>query len=397
MPIQEILIGFMMLLALGLLGSLVIGARARRHVGMPELRRAVMAGLAALVFMSLRGLVPLVVVSVGGNSAILLGFAYLHLSLARSLNRPSRLLPLLATLFPPYVAGLIYFSVAQNSLDGRIGVASIGIAVLLGWTSRLAAQPVKPGLLIPVRWMYRLLLILIVLRIARFAVTALFDPNPNLHVLDPLQGLLIYLVLLGSLAQAAGTFWISICSEQEHDRVRADTDGLTGLLNRRAFEEMLVKQLDRAAGGAGEVSLLLVDLDSFKSMNDEFGHLAGDAVLRKVSGVLRRSVRSADALARFGGDEFAVLLCSEEPGQGRAVAERVRQNLIHLRHLPGGRRLTASLGVANALPGDTPLLLIERADRALYRSKNLGKNRLTHFDDEELSGSDHSLSSALIQ
>lgn len=397
MPIQEILIGFMMLLALGLLGSLVIGARARRHVGMPELRRAVMAGLAALVFMSLRGLVPLVVVSVGGNSAILLGFAYLHLSLARSLNRPSRLLPLLATLFPPYVAGLIYFSVAQNSLDGRIGVASIGIAVLLGWTSRLAAQPVKPGLLIPVRWMYRLLLILIVLRIARFAVTALFDPNPNLHVLDPLQGLLIYLVLLGSLAQAAGTFWISICSEQEHDRVRADTDGLTGLLNRRAFEEMLVKQLDRAAGGAGEVSLLLVDLDSFKSMNDEFGHLAGDAVLRKVSGVLRRSVRSADALARFGGDEFAVLLCSEEPGQGRAVAERVRQNLIHLRHLPGGRRLTASLGVANVLPGDTPLLLIERADRALYRSKNLGKNRLTHFDDEDFTGTDDSMTSALIQ
>lgn len=397
MPLREILIGFMMLLALGLVGSFVVGAKARKHVGMPELRWAILAGLVALVFMSLRGIIPLVAVSVGGDSAALLGFAFLHLSLARSLDRPSRLLPFLAALLPPYLAGLVYFSVLQNNLDGRIGVTSIGIAIMLGWTTLLAAQPVKTGLMVPMRWMYRLLIFLVFLRIARFVLTLVFDPNPNLHVLDPLQGLLIYLALLGSLAQTAGTFWISICSHQEHDRLRADTDGLTGLLNRRAFEEMLAKQLDRAQNGSIELSLLLVDLDCFKSTNDDFGHLAGDAVLRKVSGVLRRSVRSADALARFGGDEFAVLLTSEEPGQGRTVAERVRQNLIHLRHMPGGRRVTASLGVANALPGDTTLLLIERADRALYRSKNLGRNRLTHFDDEDFPDSAESMTSALIQ
>lgn len=396
MPTQEILVGFMMLLALALMGSFVIKTRTLKLAGIPELRWAILAGLAALVSMALRGRVPTMAVAVCGDSAILLGFALLHVSLARSLDRSPRLWPFLGTLLPVYIAGLVYFSVPQNSLDGRIGVSSIGIALMLAWTARLAAQPVKPGLTVPVRWMYRLLLFLVVLRIARFALTVVFDPNPNLHVLDPLQGFLIYVGVLGSVAQAAGTFWISICSQQEHDRLRADTDGLTGLLNRRAFEELLEKQLNRASSGAIELSLLLVDLDNFKGMNDEFGHLAGDTVLRKVSGVLRRSVRSTDALARFGGDEFAVLLNSDEPGQANTVAERVRQNLIHLRHLPGGRRLTASLGVANVLPGDTPLLLMERADRALYHSKNLGKNRLTHFDDHFVC-SDDPVASVMIQ
>lgn len=397
MPTWEILVGFMLLLMLGLAGSFVIKTRSLKLLGLRELRWALLAGLVALAFLVMRGPTPLAVVVVGGNAAILLGFAFLHLSLARSLDRPSRLFPFLGFLFPPYLLGLVYFSAVHNSFDGRLGVICVGVACMLAWTTRLAAQPVEPGLVVPVRWVYRLLLVLIVLRMARFVLTLLFDPNPNLLVLDPLQGLLIYVLVLGAVAQTAGTFWISICAQQEHHRVRAETDGLTGLLNRRAFEEMLEKQLNRASSGVLELSLLLVDLDSFKSMNDEFGHLAGDTVLRKVSGVLRRSVRSGDALARFGGDEFAVLLHSDEPGQGRAVAERVRQNLIQLRHLPGGRRLTASLGVANVLPGDTPLLLIERADRALYRSKNLGRNRLTHFDEEDFSATDDSMPSALIQ
>ncbi len=397
MPVQQIIVGYFMLLTVALAGTFVIKSKSRDLHGIREIRWAAMAGLAGLSMLMLRPVVSLVVVSVGGQTGLLLGFVFLYAALARALGRRPRVFPLIFFFLPIFVAAMTYFTVVDNSFDGRLAVMSIGVALMLAWTARLAAQPAPPGLAVPVRWMFRLLVLLVVLRIARLVITLLVDPHPNLIVLDPLQSLLVYLQVLGALAQAAGTFWISICAQQEEDRIRADTDGLTGLLNRRAFEEALIRQLELATAGEIELSLLLIDLDFFKSMNDEFGHLAGDTVLRRVSAVLRRSVRSGDALARFGGDEFAVLLCSDEPGQGKAVAERVRQNLIHMRGLPGGRKVTASLGAAEALPGDTPLLLLERADRALYHSKDLGRNRLTHFHEADPEESDRPAPTMLIQ
>lgn len=397
MPVMQIIIGYAMLLALGLAGTFVIKSKSRDLHGIAEIRWAMMAGLAGLAMLMLRHAVPLVIVTVGGQTALLLGFAFLYAALARALGRPPHLFPLLLFIVPVFVAAITYFTVVDNSFDGRLAVLSIGIALMLAWTARLAAQPAPLGLAAPVRWMFRLLILLVFLRIARLVITLVVDPHPSLIVLDPLQNFLIYLQVLGALAQGGGTFWISICARREDDRIRADTDGLTGLLNRRAFEEALIRQLERAAAGHIELSLLLIDLDFFKSMNDEFGHLAGDTVLRRVSAVLRRSVRAGDALARFGGDEFAVLLCSAEPGQGKIVAERIRQNLIHMRGLPGGRKVTASLGAAEALPGDTPLLLLERADRALYHSKDLGRNRLTHFHEAGPREVDHPAPTMLIQ
>ena len=397
MPTREVFIGYMMLLGLCLIGTFVTYSRKRFLQGIVDIRWAIVAGLVGLIFMLLRGMAPVLVVSVCGQTALLIGFAFLHRALARAVGRPARLLPFFPILLIAFVGGLAWFSIGDNNLNGRLTVATLGIAAMLAWTARLTVQPVKAGLIVPVRWMYRLLLLAVALRVIRVMVTLTLDPNPNLQLLDPVQSFLVYILVLAAMAQTAGTVWISICAQQEDDRIRADTDGLTGLLNRRAFEELLIRQLAQPCSQTAEISLLLIDLDFFKGMNDEFGHLAGDTVLRKVSGVLRRCVRSVDALARFGGDEFAVLLCSAELGQGMVVAERVRHSLIQMKNLPGGRKVTASLGVATSMPGDTPLLLIERADRALYRSKNLGRNRLTHFDDDDPPADSDPLASALIQ
>ena len=397
MPMRQVFVGYMLLLGLCLIGTFVTYSGKRLVQEIVDIRWSIITGMAGLLFMLLRGSAPVLVVAVCGQTAMLVGFAFLHRALALALDRPARLLPFLPILLVTLVGGLAWFSIGVNSLDGRLTVATLGIAAMLAWTAWLAAQPVKPGLVVPVRWMYRLLLLAVALRVIRVIVTLTFDPNPNLQVFDPIQSLLVYVLVLAAMAQAAGTVWISICAQQENDRARADTDGLTGLLNRRAFEELLIRQLTHPCSQTAEISLLLIDLDFFKGMNDQFGHLAGDTVLRRVSEVLRRCVRSVDALARFGGDEFAVLLCSAELGQGMVVAERVRQSLIQMKNLPGGRRVTASLGVATAMPGDTPLLLLERADRALYRSKNLGRNRLTHFDDDDPPVNGDPLASALIQ
>jgi diguanylate cyclase (GGDEF)-like protein len=398
MPTREVYIGYVLLLGLFLAGTYVIYSRRRILRGILEIRWAIFAGLIGLLFLLLRGVAPLPVIAVCGQSALLVGFAFLHRALAKVLDRPSRLSPFFPILLVAFAAGLAYFSVVDKNLNGRLTVSSLGIAAMLAWTARLAAHRVKSNLVGPVRWMYRLLILATALRVLRVVITLIFDPSPNLVVFDPIQGLLVYILVLGAMAQVCGTVWISVCAQQEDDRVRADTDGLTGLFNRRAFEELLNRQLAQPYSETSEISLLFIDLDFFKGMNDEFGHLAGDNVLQMVSGVLRSSIRPGDVLARFGGDEFAVLLCSAEPGQGVVIAERIRHNLVQMRNLPGGRKVTASLGVATAMPGDTPLLLLERADRALYRSKNLGRNRLTRFeDDDDSSAHDDALATAIIQ
>ena len=386
----------MLLVVLGLVGTLLIGSKGEQYAGVRELRAALVTGILAIGLFALRGHIPLLFVVVPGQTAALLSFAFLHGSLSRVLGRPSRLRLFLPLLLPPYCAALAYFTLVRNDVDVRVLIASAGVSAMLAWTLLLVREPAAARNA-PLRWMFWLLVLAIGLRVTRVAVTLTLDPNPNLTALDPIQNLIAYLILLSALAQAADTFWISVCAQREDDRVRADTDGLTGMLNRRAFEGILSTDMASLGKDSMELSLLLIDLDFFKTMNDEFGHQAGDKVLQSVSAALRRSLRPTDTMARFGGDEFAVLLRSAESGQALIVAERVRQNLVQMRDLPGKRQVTASLGVANACAGDTPSLLVERADHALYRSKGRGRNRLTHFGDDDPPAADNPLASALIQ
>jgi diguanylate cyclase (GGDEF)-like protein/PAS domain S-box-containing protein len=159
----------------------------------------------------------------------------------------------------------------------------------------------------------------------------------------------------------------------------AGTDELTGLINRRGFEEHLTRELDRAARRKSPLSLLLLDVDWFKNYNDEFGHLAGDEVLHRLALLLRSQARSTDIVARFGGEEFAVIL-PDTPGEGALVlAERFRDT-IEAAPWPG-RSVTASFGISTWNPALSPRdgrALLNDADRALYKSKGDGRNRVTH-------------------
>ena len=162
----------------------------------------------------------------------------------------------------------------------------------------------------------------------------------------------------------------------------AITDSLTGLLNRRALTERLSAELDRARRYDLVLTLLMIDLDHFKSINDTHGHLVGDEVLRDVSGILQKEVRTVDIAARFGGEEFVVVL--PETGEDGAItfAERVRVRIAERPVATGDGseplRITVSIGVA-AFPSpgiDEVDDLIARADEALYRAKAEGRNRV---------------------
>ena len=158
------------------------------------------------------------------------------------------------------------------------------------------------------------------------------------------------------------------------------TDVLTGLKNRRHFSEVLEASLSAARRGGQPLSLVMLDVDRFKSFNDEFGHPAGDEVLWAVSEALRRGVRAGDTAARYGGEEFILLFPGTGAATSRAITERLR-DAIAGRDWPL-RRVTASFGIATTLDGNsTAAALIDRADKALYRSKQRGRDRVTHEDD----------------
>jgi diguanylate cyclase (GGDEF)-like protein len=156
------------------------------------------------------------------------------------------------------------------------------------------------------------------------------------------------------------------------------TDALTGLPNRRGFLELAGHELERSGRAGDPCNLLMIDLDHFKEINDRHGHAAGDAVLRHVASLLRVVLRAQDVVARWGGEEFIVLLPDTASAAAAGVAEKVREALASSRWEHGGvvEGLTGSFGVAAHRHGQPLELTIAEADRALYRAKEAGRDRV---------------------
>ncbi|MBW8311513.1 MAG: diguanylate cyclase [Rhizobium sp.] len=170
---------------------------------------------------------------------------------------------------------------------------------------------------------------------------------------------------------------------EERLRELSATDGLTHIANRRAFDEALVREWERALRSGGPLSVVMADIDFFKRYNDLYGHIAGDACLQQVAAALKAGVRQGgDLVARYGGEEFVVVLAGADEGAARAVAEALRQRVeaLALPHEgnPATGVVTISLGVATCTPvrGREPTTLVEAADKQLYRAKEGGRNRV---------------------
>lgn len=164
----------------------------------------------------------------------------------------------------------------------------------------------------------------------------------------------------------------------------ARIDSLTGLLNRRGFDECFGYELERTRRGSGRLSLVLLDLDYFKEVNDRLGHAAGDGALERLGGVLMATKRQIDVAARVGGEEFALLLPDSDAEGAFTACERVRHRVRETLavQLPGHAErpfdgpLTVSLGIASfPVDGTSPAELLTAADRALYEAKRRGRDR----------------------
>ncbi|MDP1821911.1 MAG: diguanylate cyclase [Archangium sp.] len=161
----------------------------------------------------------------------------------------------------------------------------------------------------------------------------------------------------------------------------AVTDGLTQIANHRAFQDRLREEFRRAQRYDDPLALILVDLDHFKNVNDNFGHQVGDEVLFSMAACVKAAVRETDFVARYGGEEFAVLLPKTHLAGALTVAERIAAEMHKIKAGPAGLRVTASFGVSG-FPGrsvNTSEQLVRTADEALYRAKREGRNKISLF------------------
>jgi diguanylate cyclase (GGDEF)-like protein len=168
-------------------------------------------------------------------------------------------------------------------------------------------------------------------------------------------------------------------TEAEQYAHAAAIDPLSGLFNRRYLHVRLEEELERARRHQIPLALLMIDLDDFKMVNDRFGHLAGDTVIKEAAVILRRTVRMFDVCTRYGGEEFAILMPNSGAQSAATVAERIRRRIESYRFTEPGLSalsVTASIGLAVSTAQLLPRDLIERADQALYQAKTLGKNRV---------------------
>jgi diguanylate cyclase (GGDEF)-like protein len=165
---------------------------------------------------------------------------------------------------------------------------------------------------------------------------------------------------------------------QERLRLASLTDALTGLYNRRSLDEELEIEVERAAAQQHDLSIILLDIDDFKAINDAWGHPFGDKVLKALATAIRSSIRESDRPCRLGGEEFVVIMPEANLEEAWHAAERIRERFAALSfHTPACTevRATVSLGVVEFVTGETPASLIERVDRAMYRAKHRGKNQ----------------------
>jgi diguanylate cyclase (GGDEF)-like protein len=273
------------------------------------------------------------------------------------------------------LVGIAFFCFADPSLKARLYVMNFGLGVLTLIDAVSLGRAAKKTMDRMVFW------VLLVLGIQGFPRTLLsfgatgesrdmmaFVHSSYWRWMNSTYALLVVVVGLTLIAAV-----VVDVIEELHGR--AMEDPLTGLLNRRGFEEAARKQIAKAKGRC--LSVAVCDIDHFKTINDSYGHVDGDAVLVKVAELLRENLRRCDEVSRFGGEEFVMLLSDIHREDARDLIERLRRAIEETRFGSGnlrGRRITASFGIAEYRVGEELEDAIRRADRMLYAAKRNGRN-----------------------
>lgn len=361
--------------------ALVVGLVAER--GQRDGMTLWAAGLWSLTLahglFGLRGVVDASLSIVMGNALLSMSLALMGESLCQfHARRPHRLLlwaPVLTTL----LSGVVLLHAPPARVLVGTAVYAVQVVLLLAMLVRARAQTRGRGrALVILSW----LLVLPLLALRAMAAWRGHDVLADLSGTSLTLGLTFTIVLSGALFGTLGFVLMTRERAERHIRQMAMFDELTGLASRRSVLEALAQQVALARRSGRPLTVLMLDIDHFKQVNDQFGHLAGDAALRHVASILRARFRRQDLLGRFGGEEFLAMLPATSAAEGGLVlAETVRAALAAA---PAGAvgesglALTVSVGVAEVAPRAAASIeaVLRAADLAMYRAKLGGRNRV---------------------
>ncbi len=378
--------GYAAALVLMLVGFRGVRRSTPNLQGSRQLNWFILCGLFGVLLIGLRPWTPALVSIVLSNFLLFAGALFLYLAAADILETKSHLFPWPAGILIVALPLLVWFTYGNDQVLARLVIhATVLAAIFITTAVLLFRKHADPETRQPARACAWLLILATCLQGAwcLFEFRANPDGTTNFIHPDLMNVGFSYLSMVLGLAIVIGLLWLALTAHRLDLHKMAQTDSLTGLLNRRAFEEILRRELLRLDFGGGQMGIALIDLDYFKQVNDSLGHFAGDDVLRRIALVLRDGTRPSDVLARYGGEEFVVLLRNAGLDESLSAAERIRRHIADLSGLPGSVSLTASIGVAVSQAGDTVTDFLLRADEALYRSKREGRNQVSVYRENE--------------
>lgn len=335
---------------------------------------------------------------VGGNTLLVLTTAFYYLAIQRLLgDKPSTRLAWTTVAASGIVFALLWASAAPHSM--AVATLSCAIMILTGLSAARLLLPLSAEKPVSHRFTGLLFLLGCSLMTVRLGYTLLSD-NPPAHLFAPnfWQGMIIGGAHIITMLMSLG-FALMIVDQLASELNRLATlDSLTGIGNRRVFYARAESELARCRRKGTPLSLLMIDLDRFKSINDQLGHAAGDDTLRRFVELVAPHLREYDFFARLGGEEFAVLLPDAAEDVAVGIAERLRE-LTEAERLPAPGfpvPTTASIGAAQLLAQERSIdQLMLRADQALYAAKSGGRNRVVASSWlQETAGAEPSLQAA---
>ncbi len=322
-----------------------------------------------------RGSIPYFVSVVIANMFIFGSFVFLYRGILRFIgSRRSAIIPILVS--SAALAVLFYYSQVQDRIVPRIVAISLTVGLVRGMIA-LELFRKSPSFTSPtVMRVFAATMSLFAAVTVNCGIMTILHGSPSTHGLES-NGAGTATLLLSLVSLFITGLFILLLSSSELIAASRDEslkDSLSGAFNRRGIEVKLAAELKRIQSGKLKLSIALIDVDYFKSINDIQGHAAGDAALRDVAEAISTHLRGRDYLGRYGGDEFLLILPQTPCSIAVGVTERLCQAVSNLSVATGGMPLTLSIGLTEAVSADDAVTLIARADKALYQAKSDGRN-----------------------
>lgn len=336
----------------------------------------------AWLLLFLRGNVPDAFSIYFGNTLLYISF-YMEANLMMKMMKdvPKKRYTMQSCFLGLAMAMLYIFEIMLGAANIRISISSFSIAMILAYPTWLYIRN-KQSSAFKKYVGFFILIFLVVLSLR--GIQALFVSDLNIFSSNLLQSATFITLNLLLFINGAGFLLLMYESADQQLKVSSELDPLTHVYNRRYFMSKAEHYMLRHMRSNRSISLLFIDIDNFKSVNDTYGHTFGDEVLKKLAGVLTESVRPIDICCRFGGEEFAVLLYESSSQEALAVGNRIREAVMALEFNEKNYQCTVSIGAYSSVPNEENALVnfIEKSDLAMYNAKHSGKNRVRVYGQE---------------